>query len=86
VVTLNAKNFIPGHLYFFLFKQDSVGGRTLAWGTNTSNGSALDPEPNSVTVQSFMADASGVLRANLPATWTQYPEAKRSTTTWAQRQ
>jgi hypothetical protein len=69
ILELNAKNFSPGVLYIIALIQNYAGKHTVAWGSNVSNASAADPLPFAVTIQSFIADSTGILRANLPATW-----------------
>jgi len=71
VQTLRVKNASPGMLYVFLLKQNFSGGNSFAWGTDIRNGTGVDPRPFAVTVQSFIADTGGILKANLPGTWSQ---------------
>ena len=71
VQTLRMKNLTPGMLYVFLLKQNNSGGNSIAWGADIRNGTAADPRPFAVTVQSFIADTGGILKANLPGTWSQ---------------
>jgi hypothetical protein len=69
VSTLRVKNVTPGRLYVFLLKQNQAGGHSIAWGDSIRNGVSADPRPNAVTAQSFIADTGGILKANLPGTW-----------------
>ena len=71
VLSLRVRNAMPGMLYVFLFKQNSIGGKTVAWGADIRNGTGIDPRPLAITVQSFIADTGGILKANLPGTWNQ---------------
>lgn len=41
----------------------------IQWGDAIRNGSAINPLPFSVTVQSFIADTGGILKSNVPGTW-----------------
>jgi len=63
---LQIKNVSPGQLYIFQLIQNQVGGHTIAWGAQISNGTAADPNPYSTTTQSFIGSTGGILRANLP--------------------
>lgn len=65
---LRVKNASPGQLYVFLLTQDQRGGHTVTWGSDIRNGAVLNPHPNSITVQSFIADTGGILEANIPGT------------------
>lgn len=61
------KNASPGQLYVFIFTQNQAGGHTVAWGSQMLNASTVNPQPHSVTVQSFIGDTGGTLRSNIPA-------------------
>jgi hypothetical protein len=66
--------FVPGNLYTFLIVQDGVGGHAFTWPSgpapsNLYNGAPVDQDPNSTTVQTFVADDAGVLWAIGPGTW-----------------
>lgn len=69
VNALHLINAVAGMLYIFIVKQDNTGGKTLAWPANLQNAIGVDPRPLAVTVQSFIADTGGILKANLPGTW-----------------
>jgi len=69
VNSLRVINAIAGTLYIFVVKQNNIGGKTLAWGSSIRNATGVDPRPLAVTVQSFIADTGGILKANLPGTW-----------------
>ena len=69
VQQLRVKNASPGFLYVFIVKQDHTGGHAIHWGDAIRNGSAINPLPFSVTVQSFIADTGGILKSNVPGTW-----------------
>src|SRR5260370_29606896 len=69
VAHLHVKNASPGRLYVFVLRQDNTGGHTLAWPDTIRNGVAADLRPFAVTTQSFIADTGGILKGNLPGTW-----------------
>jgi hypothetical protein len=56
----------PGQLYAFLFIQDATGGRTVAPPANVFGFVQPDLAPNAVSIQIFIADAAGGLRAAGP--------------------
>jgi len=59
-------NISPGQLYTFIFTQDGVGNHPMMWPDNCVNAAPIDPAPNSLTVQNFIADQGGFLIANVP--------------------
>lgn len=63
-------NLVDGNLYTVILYQDDVGSHQFLWPDNVFNGITIDPEPNSTTVQTFVA-TSGNLYAIAPGTW--YP-------------
>jgi hypothetical protein len=70
ILELNAKNFTPGVLYVIILKQNYRGGHSIAWG-NVANGGPANPAPYAITVNTFIADSTGTLKASLPGTWNQ---------------
>jgi len=68
---IRVKNITPGQLYVFILKQNNKGRHTVSWGSSIRNGSALDPRPFSVTTQCFVADTGGILKSDIPGTWSQ---------------
>ena len=68
---LRVKNVSPGQLYVFVLKQNNAGGHRIAWPSTIRNGTAADPRPFSVTTQCFIGDTGGILKADLPGTWSQ---------------
>jgi hypothetical protein len=62
----------PGITVTFVWQQDSVGSRTITYGSSFYNpGPAQpDPTPNAVSIQSFMCMADGILRPTGPMTVT----------------
>jgi len=69
VASARVTNAMPGVVYVFVVKQGPAGGYNLTWGQGISNGIAVDSRANAVTVQSFITDTGGRLKANLPGTW-----------------
>lgn len=61
-------NIAPGQLYTFVFTQNAIGGHIMRWPTNSLNAPPINPAPNSVTVQHFIADMGGTMLANIPPT------------------
>ena len=68
---IRVKNVTPGQLYVFVMKQNNNGRHRVNWGNSIRNGSALDPRPFSVTTQCFVADTGGILKSDIPGTWSQ---------------
>jgi flagellar hook assembly protein FlgD len=62
-------NMTPGVLYTFNIQQDSTGGRNFAWPGNVSNGNQVKLDPDSVTVQTFIASRTANLLAITPNQW-----------------
>lgn len=60
---------VPGNLYTFIIHQDATGGHRFFWPANVYNATAIDPEANSTTIQTFVADENGTLSAIAPGTW-----------------
>lgn len=54
-------NAQPGQTVRFIIVQDGVGGRTFAWPANIINPDLIDPSPNAICVQSFVARTNGNL-------------------------
>ena len=63
------QNMRPGNLYTFIIVQDAVGGWGFPWPPGVHNGVMVDPQPNSSTIQTFVADENGDLWAIGPATY-----------------
>lgn len=60
-------NISPGQLYTFVFTQDASGGHTMTWPANCRNANQINLEPDSITVQNFIGNTSGILVANIPS-------------------
>lgn len=67
------ENMEPGNLYTFIVVQDATGGHSLLpWPPlGMHNATAIDLDPNSTTIQTFVADEARNLWAIGPATY--YP-------------
>lgn len=65
---LRIKNASPGQLYVFILKQNAAGKHRIAWGGQVLNATAIDPQPNSVTVQKCVGQPGGILQATIPGT------------------
>jgi hypothetical protein len=61
-------NISPGQLYSFVFTQNATGNNKMTWPRNCINAAAIDPKPNSTTVQHFVGLTGGNLFANLSPT------------------
>jgi hypothetical protein len=59
----------PGNVYTFIIKQDSIGGHIFYW-DGPLNASTINPAPNGVTIQSFIADEEYNLYPVSSPTWT----------------
>jgi hypothetical protein len=59
-------NLFPGNLYTFIIQQDDIGNHLFYWPYSDSptgpgrvfNGAAINMEPNSITIQTFVCDAA----------------------------
>jgi hypothetical protein len=76
IVGAYLSNIVPGNLYTFIIIQDAVGGHVFNFPTGpapygTRNVLDVDSEPNSTSIQTFIADANGMLWAIGPGTY--YP-------------
>lgn len=64
-------NMASGQLYTFIIVQDATGGWNFVWPANVHNAARVCHDPNSTTVQTFVADEFGNLYAIAPGTY--YP-------------
>lgn len=62
-----ATGFSPGVLYSFELIQDATGGRKFSWPSTIHNAPEVNPDPNSVTVATFVPRLNGQLYANVAA-------------------
>ena len=72
------QNLVPGNLYTFIIKQDDAGNHLYYWQSpsptdpgHAYNGAAINMEPDSMTIQTFVCDAAYNLYAIAGATY--YP-------------
>jgi hypothetical protein len=65
------QNMAPGNLYTFIIVQDASGNHTFGWPPGVFNAARVDPEANSTTIQTFVADENSDLWPVGPATY--YP-------------
>lgn len=54
---------VPGQIYVFVWIQDGVGGRTVSLPPSTYGVIQPDPAPGSVSLQAFITDGGGGMRA-----------------------
>lgn len=59
-----------GQIVTFILEQDGTGDWLFVWPTNVLNAGIIDPDPGSVTVQSFITRANGFLYPIGPQTYT----------------
>lgn len=52
-------NTAPGDEYSFLFFQDAVGGRTIAWPSNVTDGADVAGDANQCSIQKFIVLTDG---------------------------
>lgn len=52
-------NNFPGQQITFIFAQDVVGGRLVAWPANVRSAEVVDPTASAVSIQSFISRVSG---------------------------
>jgi hypothetical protein len=71
ISTVTIENMIPGNLYTFIIVQDATGNHLFPWPANVHNAPTVDPQANSTTIQTFVADENGELWAIGPSTY--YP-------------
>jgi hypothetical protein len=69
VHTARIRNMFPGQRYTFIFKQSNLGKHIFTWPPACVNGLAVSVDPNTLTIQNFIADTGGILRAHHAGTW-----------------
>lgn len=67
VTRARVKNIVPGVLYSFMFLQK--GGYSFTWPDACRNGGAIDPKPESTTIEHFLGNSNGYMDANVGGTW-----------------
>jgi hypothetical protein len=60
VTSSSLSGIAMGNLYTFVIQQDSTGNRIFTWPLGVQNAMAVDPAPNSISIQTFIALASGI--------------------------
>jgi hypothetical protein len=60
---------VPGNLYTIILVQDATGGHPVTWPANIYNAGRINTDPYGSTIQTFVADSDGSLRAIAPGTW-----------------
>jgi hypothetical protein len=68
VTSTTAPGAVSGNLYTFIIFQDAVGGHAWVWPNNCINGSAINLNPNGLTVQTFVMGLNNLVAIG-PATW-----------------
>ena len=54
VTSSTAPDTVQGNLYTFIIFQDATGGHLFTWPANTGNATPINPNPNALTVQTFV--------------------------------
>lgn len=65
------RNISPGQLYTIILEQSSEGYNTFNWPELCVNAQPVNLEPYSKTIQNFVGDTGGILRANGPGSTNQ---------------
>lgn len=65
-------NVAPGQLYTFIFQQDGNGKHTMQWPSQAIGGAQVDLNPDATSVQNFIGDVGGRIRAVMPGAWGQH--------------
>lgn len=68
VTSSTVSNPTPGEVITFIIAQDATGSRGFVWPSNFKGASAIGPEANSFSVQSFIWDGTN-WRATGPGSW-----------------
>lgn len=70
VTSSTTSDTFGGNLYTFIISQDPVGGHLFAWPPNVFNAAPVNPNPSSITIQTFVSLANnGPMLAIGPATY-----------------
>jgi len=67
--TIQIINGLPGNLYTFIIKQDSIGGHNLLWDPHFINATVVNPAQNGITVQTFVMSDNSILYPIGAGTW-----------------
>jgi hypothetical protein len=68
VTSSTAPDTVQGNLYTFIIQQDDAGSHAFTWPTNFINASPINPQPNSLTVQTFVMGLGDLVPISA-ATW-----------------
>jgi hypothetical protein len=68
VTSSTASGTVQGNLYTYIIQQDGVGGHLFTWPANFINASPVNPNPNGITVQTFVMDVADLIPIGA-ATW-----------------
>lgn len=69
VTNARVRNIAPGALYTFIIHQDATGGHSFVWPSECIDAAEVDMRKNTTTVQNFIGDTGGLLKADLAGTW-----------------
>jgi hypothetical protein len=59
VTSSTVSGLVAGNLYTMMILQDSIGGRQFTWAPQFLNATPVNPKPNGITIQTFVAWATG---------------------------
>jgi hypothetical protein len=68
VTSTTAPDTVQGNLYTFIIQQDAAGGHAFSWPTDFLNASPINPNPNGLTVQTFVMGIANLIAISA-ATW-----------------
>jgi hypothetical protein len=68
VTSSTAPDTVQGNLYTFIIIQDATGGHAFSWPPNCYNASPINPNPNGITVQTFVMGLNNLIPIGA-ATW-----------------
>ena len=63
VTAATTQDMVPGNLYTFIIQQDGMGEHLFGWPSTCRNAALVNPQPNNMTIQTFVCDGSGNLYA-----------------------
>jgi hypothetical protein len=70
VTSITLSNIFPGNLYTFIIQQDGTGSHAFNWTSgNLYNATLVNQDPNSLSIQTFVADENSWLYAIAPGTY-----------------
>lgn len=59
VTSSTVSGLVAGNLYTMMILQDSIGGHQFTWAPQFLNATPVNPKPNGITIQTFVAWATG---------------------------